>query len=128
LDVNSIYNSVVAASETQRKEGQAGVNSSMGASGMGASSDAMRASADYQNQFSANLLSQLQQMQFQSEALKLQGSSQLFETYGTAGMTFAPTAAVVGQQGGPSTFSQLASGSAGMMSMLNSIMPMIIGL
>src|SRR5208282_4337874 len=112
LDVNSIYNSIVSASQQQRQEGQAALTSSMGAAGMGASSDALRATADYQNQFSANLLQQLQTMQFQNEGLELAGSQQLMDTYATAGMTYAPSAAVVGQSGGPSTFSQLSSAGA----------------
>jgi hypothetical protein len=111
--VNKIYASVTEASKRQEAEGRANIMSSMGSSGMAASSDAMRSTADFENQFQANLLQQLQTMQFQAEGLKLGGSEQLMNTYANAGMAFAPTQEVMGTQAGASIFSQAASATTG---------------
>lgn len=113
LDVGSIYNSIVAASGREEATGRANIMASMGAGGMASSSDAMKATADYENQFQANLLKQLQTMQFQSEALKLSGAEGLMNTYANAAMAFAPTEEVMGTSAGPSIFSQVSSAATG---------------
>lgn len=110
-NIQSIYNSVVAASKQQEQMGRANTMSSMGTEGMASSSDAMRSTQQYEQQFQASLLSQLGQMSLQNEQLQLGGAEGLMSTYGNAGMTFAPTEAVVGTTG--SMFSQISSAVTG---------------
>ena len=120
VDVKSIYDSIVQASQRQEATGRSNIAASMGAAGMASSSDAMKQYADYETQFQANLLSQLQQMQFQSEGLKLAGAQGLMETYGSAGMAFAPTQEVVGGMASP--FQQATGAASGVMTAIAALL------
>lgn len=121
VDVSKIYQSVVDASKTQEATGRSNIMSSMGASGMASSSDAMKGLSDYENQFQANLLSQLSQMQFQNEQIKMSGATGLMDTYANAGMAFAPTEAVVGNSG-QSVFGQTTGAVAGAATLIATLM------